>query len=56
MDTGVGVPRHPLFFLGRFRGGTKKSKAAGAGAETVMVRGPCLGLVLGVRHQMFCNA
>lgn len=37
MDTGVGVPRHPLFFLGRFRGGTKKGKAAGAGAETVMI-------------------
>lgn len=51
MDTGVGVPRHPLFFLGRFRGGTKKGKAAGAGAETVMVSGPCLGLfrVSGIR-------
>lgn len=37
MDTGVGVPRHPLFFLGRFRGGAKKGKAAGDTADTVTV-------------------
>lgn len=34
LDTGAGVPRHPLFFLGRWREGGKKSKG-GKGAAAV---------------------
>lgn len=39
VDTGVGVRRHPLFFLGRFRGGAKKArKHAGGSEDAVTVR------------------
>ncbi|EFN57407.1 hypothetical protein CHLNCDRAFT_30336 [Chlorella variabilis] len=33
VDTGVGVRRHPLFFLGRFRGGAKKARKHAGGSE-----------------------